>query len=609
MLVAPASSRYIEMTREFSSGRVGGAVEPSAAPCRKRAREVRGAFDVMKEVFAVGKMTGKERNLLRERFQEDLVAIRGLLAKADHVLVPRAVKGGAAPSSSHGKDGRFLVSTEADDGTAAKRRKTSPLAEHREEPTMTLVEKEQLAFRLAALSAELSAQAVKLLQNQGQRHDRRDELEVDVCSMEDAALFELKMLVDKFVKTRDPSPAPHRKIVEDDDDGDHQDEECVDICGGVSSAVAAIAPSPVQLEILEYGDVFDATGLVDKLLSPLPQKYLALAEKREEEEYVDICGDASPVVIRSLGAIRRSPSISSVSDYDSHSGSDSDFSDSDSSSDSGSDMDISPAPAVLPMVNEDSPPPPEPAPEVVQIAEPERGSSPTQAILPKVNGDSAPPSEPAPAVLPMVNGDSAPPSEPAPEVVQIAEPGRGSSLTPAILPKVNGDSAPPSEPAPGMVEIAEAEKLSCPAPAVLPKVNVVSSLPALVVQNAELKELPDQPVTWPPARSMGELIAGAQEKRRREERSRAREKVRQDLEGTKRLAMTSDRVHPMEMQQLGIASVEHIVSQRRRRPDVPPSLLEQLGLFLKAEEDGGEEEQQPISDPGVEELEEGEFRM
>jgi hypothetical protein len=570
MLVAPASSRYIEMTREFSSGRVGGAVEPSAVPCRKRAREVRGAFDVMKEVFAVGKMTGKERNLLRERFQEDLVAIRGLLAKADHVLVPRAVKGGAVPSSSpglapttHGKDGRFLVSTEADDGTAAKRRKPSPLAEHREEPTMTPVEKEQLAFRLAALSAELSAQAVKLLQNQGQRHDRRDKLEVDVCSMEDAALFELKMLVDKFVKTRDPSPAPHRKTVEDDDDddGDHQDEECVDICGGVSPPVAAIAPSPVQLEILQYGDVFDATGLVDKLLSPLPQKCLALAEKSEEEEYVDICGDASPVVIQSLGAIRRSPSISSVSDSDSRSGSGSDFSDSDSSSDSGSDMDISPAPSVLPMVNE----------------------------------DSAPPPEPAPAVLPMVNEYSAAPSEPAPEVVQIAEPERRSSP-------------------PGMVEIAEAEKLSCPAPAVLPKVNVVSSLPSvpapvLVVQNAELEELPDQPVTWPPARSMGELIAGAQEKRRREERSRAREKVRQDLEETERLAMTSDRVHPMEMQQLGIASVEHIVSQRRRRPDVPFSLLEQIGLFLKAEEDGGEEEEQPISDPGVEELEEGEFRM
>ncbi|KAM0831378.1 hypothetical protein ACQ4PT_065576 [Festuca glaucescens] len=623
MLVAPASSRYIEMTREFSGGRVGGAVEPSAALWRKRAREARGAFDVKKEVFAVGKMTGKERNLLRGRFQEDLVAIRCLLAKADHLLVPQAVKGGAAPSSSpglapapRGKDGRFFVSTEADDGTAAKRRKTSPLAEHREEPTMTPVEKEQLAFRLAALSAELSAQAVKLLQNQGRRHDRRVELEVDVCSMEDAALFELKMLVDKFVKTRDPSPAPHRKIVEDDD-GDHQDEECVDICGGVSPPVAAIAPSPVQLEILEYGDVFDATGLVDKLLSPLPQKYLALAEKREEEEYVDICGDASPVVIQSLGAIRRSPSISSVSDSDSHSGSDSgsdsDFSDSDSSSDSGSDMDISPAPALLPMVNEDSAPPPEPAPEVVQITEPERGSSPTPATLPKVNGDSAPPSEPAPAVLPMVNGDSAPPSEPAPEVVQIAEAERGGSLTPAILPKVNGDSAPPSEPAPGVVEIAEAEKLSCPAPAVLPKVNGVSSLPSepapVVVQNAELEELPDQPVASPPARSMGELIAEAREKRRWEEISRAREKVRQDLEETKRLAMTSDRVHPMEMQELGIASVEHIVSQRRRRPDVPPSLLEQLGLFLKAEEDGGEEEEQPISDPGVEDLEEGEFRL
>jgi hypothetical protein len=111
---------------------------------------------------------------------------------------------------------------------------------------------------------------------------------------------------------------------------------------------------------------------------------------------------------------------------------------------------------------------------------------------------------------------------------------------------------------------------------------------------------------------MSTLIAHAQEKRRREEKSRAREKVRQELEETERSAMTSDRVHPMEMRELGIASVEHFVSQRRRRPGVPPSLLEKLGLFLKAEEVGGEEEEEEeqSSDPGVEEdLEEGEFRL
>uniref|UniRef100_A0ACD5Z263 Uncharacterized protein n=1 Tax=Avena sativa TaxID=4498 RepID=A0ACD5Z263_AVESA len=547
MLVAPAASRYSEMTREF-----GGAVEPSAAPGRKRARETREAFDVKKEVFKLGQMPGKERTLLRERFQAELVAVRGLLAKAEHFLAPQAVKGGAAPSSSPGlaalpgKEARSMVSTEIDDGKAPKRRKTSPVVEHREARKMTPAEREQLAFSLAALSAELSAHAVEFLLKQGKRHGRRGEIEVDVYSMDDAALFELKMHVDKFVKTRDPSPAPHRQIVEDDDDDGHQDEEeCVDICGGVSPPVAAVAPSPVRLEILEYGDVFDATGLVDKLLSPLPQKYLALAEKGEEE-YVDICGDASPVVIQNLDAIRRSPSISPTSDSDSDSGSDSDSSDSSSSSDSGSDMDISPAPAVLPKVNGDSAPPLETAPEVVQIAEPKKGISPAPAVL---------------------------------------------------LPMVNGDSAPPSELAPGVAKIAEPEKVGSPAPAVLPK-----GAPE-VMQNTEPEKLPDQPVASPAAaRSMGELIAEAQERRRQEERSRAR----QELVETERSAMTSDRVHRMEMEELGIANVEHILSQQRRRPGVPRSLLEHLGLFLKAEDDGGEEE--PVADLGIEELEEGEFR-
>ncbi|CAM0945486.1 unnamed protein product [Alopecurus aequalis] len=572
MLVAPTASRYGELTREFGGIRVGGAVEPSAAPRRKRAREARGAFDVKKEVFAIGEMPRKEQNLLRERFRAELIAVRGLLAKADHLLVPRPVKDGAALSSSpgltpnpRGKDGRFLVSTEADDGTAAKRRKPSPPAVPREAPKMTPVEMEQLAFRLAALSAELSAQAVKLLQKLGQGHGRRGELEVDVYSMEDAALFELKMHLDKFVKTKDPSPAPQGKLAEDD--GDHQNDECVDVCSGVSPPVA-IAPSPLQLEILEYSEVFAATGLVDKLLSPLPQKYLALAEKGKEEEYVDICGDASPVVIQSLAAIRRSPSISSVSDSDCDSGSDSGSDcksgDSDSSSDSGSDMEIC---------------------------------------------------TPSPAVLPMVNGDSAPPSEaePAPDVAQIAEPGKVRSPAPAVLPKVNGDSAPPSEPAPEVVRIAESEKLISPSPAILPNVNGVSSLPSEpapdVAMNAEPEKVPDQPVASPPARSMSELIAEAQETRRREERSRAREKARQELVEMERSAMTSDRVHPLEMEELGIANVEHIVSQRRR-PGVTRSLLEQLGLFLKAEDDDGEEEEeQPSSGPGVEDLEEGEFRF
>ncbi|VAI50318.1 unnamed protein product [Triticum turgidum subsp. durum] len=662
----------------------------------KRRREAFD-FNVRKEVFAVGKMCGEERNLLRKRFRAELVAVRGLLEKADRFLAPGAAegrRGGAAPSSLFGlaalpgkKEGRPLlgaeppsdVSMKADDG---KRRMTTPLAEHKEAPKMTSAERQQLAFSLVALAAELSGPAVELLPKQN--NGGRREIEVNVCSMEDAALFELKMHVDKLVKTRDPSLPPQdgSKIVEHEDD---ENGRRVDICPGVSPVVTT--PSPLQLEILEYAAVFNATGLVDKMLSPLPQKYLALAEKREkeciaekedDEEYVDICGDASPVVFQNLiGAISHNPSIILSSDSDSDSdadiGSDSDSSDSGSVSDNHCDEKggtlappvlpkvSSSAPAVLSKVINDSAPPSEPTLEVVQNGELKKLDNPAPAILPKVNGHSAGrPSEPAPviqnaepehvsilapsALCKIVDDSAAQPSEPALEVVplQSGEPaGKHSSPAPVLLPKVNGDSAGQAP----VLQNAEPEKVSSPSPAVLYKVvdgsapsleagpkvvqngfetekldsptptpsvnlsnvNDGSSLPSSkptseMVQNAEPEKLPDKP----PARPMSELIAAALEKRRREERSQAREKARQDLVETERSAMTSHRVHPADMERLGILDIEHMVTQHRR-PGVPPSLLQQLGLFLRADEDDCGEQQQPISDPGVQDLEEGEI--
>ncbi|XBI49156.1 hypothetical protein VPH35_112769 [Triticum aestivum] len=623
----------------------------------KRTRE---AFDVRKEVFAVGKMCGEERNLLRKRFRAELVAVRCLLEKADRFLAPGAAegcRGGAAPSIPWrpllGAEPPSDVSMKADDG---KRRVTTPLAEHKEAPKMTSAERQQLAFSLVAVAAELSDPAVELLPKQS--NGGRRKIEVNVCAMEDAALFELKMHVDKFVKTRDPSlpPQDDSKIVENEDENGRR----VDICPGVSPVVTA--PSPLQLEILEYAAVFNATGLVDKMLSPLPQKYLALAEKREKEclaekedneEYVDICGDASPVVIQNLaGVISRIPSIILSSDSDSDSdpdiGSDSDSSDSGSGSASDNHSDGPPAPPVLPEVSspapavsskviDDSAPPSEPTLEVVHNGELKKLDIPGPAFLPKVNGHSAGrPSEPAPVIQNAepenaigVDDSAAQPSEPALEVVplQNEEPaGKHSSPAPALLPKVNGDSAGQApvvqnaepgklEAGPEVVQNGETEKLSSPTPTPsvdLSNANDGSSLPSSktapeVVQNAESEKLPDKP----PARPMSELIAVALEKRWREERSKAREKARQELVETERSAMTSHRVHPADMERLGIVDIEHMVSQHRR-PGVPPSLLQQLGLFLKAEDDGEvpqQQQQQPISDPSVDDLEEGEIQF
>lgn len=80
--------------------------------------------------------------------------------------------------------------------------------------------------------------------------------------------------------------------------------------------------------------------------------------------------------------------------------------------------------------------------------------------------------------------------------------------------------------------------------------------------------------------------------------------------GDREVGYDRHRVHPVDMEQLGIVDVEHMASQQRRH-GVAPSLLQQLGLFLKAEGDGGEQLQQQrlSSDPGSEDLEEGEIRM
>ncbi|KQK00081.1 hypothetical protein BRADI_3g47261v3 [Brachypodium distachyon] len=601
LVALPARGACKEMLREPGPCR---RVCASAMPCgrKKRARETAPAaleaFVVRKEVFAVGEMSGKERSFLRKRFQRELVAVRGVLKKLAVVPEPEAVEG-AAPSSSppaaapRGKDGRFEEPIEADKNRTAKRRKTSPPlpppAVHIEAPAppkMTPAEREELAFSLAALSAELSPDTATLTLLQKQSHGRRGEVVVDANSMGDAALFELKKQLDKFfVKTKSDPPSMAQddgKIVSDEG---KNGLERADVCGGVShSPRTAIAPH--QLEILDQcGDIFAATG-VDKLLSPLQQKYLALAEKvvpeEEEEEYVDICGDASPVVIlKNPGPtpiISRSTSTSSsTSDSDS----DSDGSDS-SESCSGSDS-CPAAPAVPPEVNvESGSQPSEPAKEAVEdAAEPaEKVSSPT-APAQKMAQNAAEPEK--------VNSPSAPGVLP--------------------LPNANDDSeALPSEPAKEASQNAEAEKMSnSPAPLLLlPKANEQEKLPVNPQSAAE-----------PAARSMSELIAEAQEKRWHEEMSRAREKARQELAETERSAMTSDRVHPLDMEELGITHIEHIVSdiaqQQTLLYGVRPGLLQKVGLFLKADDDDdggdGEQQQQPGSVPGDEDdLEEGEIR-
>ncbi|KAG8059087.1 hypothetical protein GUJ93_ZPchr0002g24772 [Zizania palustris] len=569
--------------------------EPSAAPGRKRSKRSRaargGAFGVRKTVFAIGGMSSLVRQRLAKRLRSELADVRALLEKAELILAPVAGKSGLATSSSSpaapcgGKDGRSVVAGVRSGGAPlgagrnklAKKRKVSFLVQHAEEPKMTPDGRKRLAALMALRSAELH------------RHGSSGKAEIFVRSMDDASLFELMQQLDKRTKHisspgHEPmdasaviqpslSPSPRQRqadgkvvVVEEDED--------VDICGGaspVATALSSLFPyynelvgatgvnllSPLQrkysalaervdvvspiattlpsllpgynelvgatgvnlLSLLphkyvalveradaspiattlssllpEYSDLVDATGV--KTLSPLPRRHIALAE---EDEYVDICGDTSPVVIlKNLGEIISNNCSSLSSDFDS---------DSDSSSDSDSDTDS----------------------EADEIA-----------------------GNPAPAVPPN---------------------------------NASVNSAQPSE----------------------------------VEQSAKQETLPEQRAAATSPKPLTDLIAkaqGALARRRQEELAQARGKARQELLEMERRALASNVIHPMDMQLLGIAAVEYMVSSDEEvcralstdsvlcfapRPSCP-SVLQKLGLFLKADK---EQQQTGFAVDAEDDVEEG----
>ena len=441
----------------------------------------------------------------------------------------------------------------------------------------------------------------------------------------------------------------------------------VDICGGVSRiAIRDIAE--------EYGELVEDIGV--KLLSPLQRKYVDLAE---QGEYVDICGDASPVVFPTkAGDSSSSPSLSS---------SDSDASSSDSDSSSSSDSDYksdpdktvvnsrSPPPAIVPKEKHTCAQPPVPAPEAVHAAEPGDVQDQCAPPVPTVLQITRIP--PAPAVLlPKVNDTYAQPPEPAPETAQIAQQGElqdqcappaptghpVTSSTPrpaAAVPKVNDDTyEQPPEPAPEAVRIAEPEELqdqrvapaatglpitgSSPPPAVLPEENGASSQPpelapvAVAARIAEPEEVHGEGAAPAPAATndLSDLVTMAKdeaERRRQLAKERAKAKARQMLLEVEKAAPPDERVHPRDMELLGIAAFEYVAStvQGARTAAPPrvnggggglrvspggPSVLQQLGYFLKAddgsEEDEEEEQQQlQLASHGDDmEVEDGEIR-
>ncbi|OEL20770.1 hypothetical protein BAE44_0018211 [Dichanthelium oligosanthes] len=637
----------------------------------------RDAFAVKRELFAVGKMSLPARRLLRKRLGSELDAVRDALRKAERLSCGAGATGAAAPARKDGRRSAAEAPVEEDGSRAAKRKKVSPFAEQRTggPKRMRPDDRERLAGRLASLAAVLPDHVVAFLQNRriGDADSRGDGggIEKDVKSMKSGALFQLKMLLDKFAPESTPKSqgrAPplvasggsclsHHQgaggklaTVQEEE----EEEVGVDICGGVSRiAIRDIAE--------EYGDLVEDIGV--QLLSPLQRKYVDLAE---QGEYVDICGDASPVVFpNKAGDTSSNPSLSS-------SDSDSSSSDSDSSSSSDSDFESDPdksvnsrsPPAIVPKEKDTYAQSAEPAAEAVHIAVPEDVQDQCAPPVPTVPRSTRRP--PAPAVLlPKANDTCAQPPAPAPETVQIAEQEElqdqcalpaptvhpvinSSPPGPAALPKENDTNTQPPKPAPETVQIGEPEELqdqcvaptatvhpiagSAPPTAVLPEENGTSSQPPEVApvaaQIAEPEELQHEgaaPAPAPaPINDMNDLVTAAHEAAER------RRRARRVLLEVERAALPDERVHPRDMELLGIAAFEHVTSTvqdaRTAQPQVndggglrvwpgQPSVLQQLGLFLKADDGSEEEEQQQQPLPRPEfchvidmEVEDGEIR-
>uniref|UniRef100_A0A453KPH6 Uncharacterized protein n=2 Tax=Aegilops tauschii TaxID=37682 RepID=A0A453KPH6_AEGTS len=98
----------------------------------------------------------------------------------------------------------------------------------------------------------------------------------------------------------------------------------------------------------------------------------------------------------------------------------------------------------------------------------------------------------------------------------------------------------------------------------------------------------------------GEQLARALERQRKEATSRAREKARQEVLQTEKMAMPDDTLHPEELKRLGID--EYNTAR-------PNNLLRQIGLFRKLDDDDWKQQQHYHHRQSFEEdLEEGEIR-
>ncbi|XP_037411530.1 transcription factor GTE8-like isoform X1 [Triticum dicoccoides] len=433
------------------------------------------------------------------------------------------------------------------DRADSKRRKTPPV-DHSDlsidcvrpaeivKPKMTFEEKESFGNCLASLSEdpELPGHIIDMLQqcidnNTDQLGD--EEIEIDIHALSDDILLELKKHVDKYLHERD-----HQQTK-----SEPSENEAVNVSGlSHSSTNPCKGGEPV-------------------------------------EEDVDICGNASPILIEKDPQIRTSKCGSPSS---SSSGSGSSSSDSDSGSDAESEPEKAGSPAKLV--------------KGIKIPEQPAEQEKSDDVISPIDANHTT----ADVELREQDNESKAAPEGTAADVELHEQDNESKAAP------EGESAKPDRQ-------VSPDKLLRAAVLRGRYADVIVKARGILCQGGDKQEELEKLQKEEKERLLAEGNAAMEARRAEAEaeskrkRDLERERARQALQEMERTVEINDSVDPKDLEMLGTVTTEHIVSSvdetspehsQDGMPSFLPgsgSMLEKLGLFMKVDEE--EEEEEPCS--------------
>ncbi|VAH72876.1 unnamed protein product [Triticum turgidum subsp. durum] len=433
------------------------------------------------------------------------------------------------------------------DRADSKRRKTPPV-DHSDlsidcvrpaeivKPKMTFEEKESFGNCLASLSEdpELPGHIIDMLQqcidnNTDQLGD--EEIEIDIHALSDDILLELKKHVDKYLHERD-----HQQTK-----SEPSENEAVNVSGlSHSSTNPCKGGEPV-------------------------------------EEDVDICGNASPILIEKDPQIRTSKCGSPSS---SSSGSGSSSSDSDSGSDAESEPEKAGSPAKLV--------------KGIKIPEQPAEQEKSDDVISPIDANHST----ADVELREQDNESKAAPEGTAADVELHEQDNESKAAP------EGESAKPDRQ-------VSPDKLLRAAVLRGRYADVIVKARGILCQGGDKQEELEKLQKEEKERLLAEGNAAMEARRAEAEaeskrkRDLERERARQALQEMERTVEINDSVDPKDLEMLGTVTTEHIVSSvdetspehsQDGMPSFLPgsgSMLEKLGLFMKVDEE--EEEEEPCS--------------